>query len=56
MGIQSIHGAGGKVVAIAEADGGLVDTSSNGLDIPALKVYHKKKGTITGFPGAKTVR
>lgn len=30
--------------------------SEDGIDIPALKAYHKKKGTITGFPGAKTVR
>ena len=29
--------------------------STEGIDIPALKAYHKKKGTITGFPGAKTV-
>lgn len=33
-----------------------MDESSEGIDIPALKAYHKKKGTISGFPGAKTVR
>lgn len=33
-----------------------MDESGDGLDIPAVKAYHKKKGTITGFPGAKTVR
>lgn len=54
--IDSIHGAGGKIIAIAEANGGLVDESMEGLDIPALKAYHKKKGTITGFPGATTVK
>ena len=44
------------MIAVAEADGGLVDESGQGLDVPALKAYHKKRGTITGFPGAKTVR
>ncbi len=53
--MQSIHGSGGKIIAIAEANGGLVDESMEGLDIPTLKAYHKKKGTITGFPGATTV-
>ena len=32
-----------------------MDEGSEGIDIPALRAYHKKKGTITGFPGAKTV-
>lgn len=32
-----------------------MDECGNGLDIPAVKAYHKKMGTITGFPGAKTV-
>lgn len=32
-----------------------MDESMKGLDVPALKIYHKKKGTITGFPGAQTV-
>ncbi|KAG0590513.1 hypothetical protein M758_1G111900 [Ceratodon purpureus] len=54
--IDSIYGAGGKITAIAELDGGLVAESTEGIDIPALKAYHKKKGTITGFPGAKTVK
>lgn len=43
-----------KVIALAEHDGGLID--ENGLDIDALKAYHQKHGTITGFPGARTVR
>lgn len=55
MGYQSIHEAGGKIIAIAEADGGLIDESMKGLDISALKAHHMKKGTITGFPGAQTV-
>lgn len=55
MGNQSIHEAGGKIIAIAEADGGLIDESMKGLDISALKAHHMKKGTITGFPGAQTV-
>ncbi|KAG0579860.1 hypothetical protein M758_4G130600 [Ceratodon purpureus] len=54
--VDYIYGAGGKIIAIAEADGGLVDESGNGLDIPAVKAYHKKKGTITGFPDAKTMK
>ena len=54
--MQAVAGAKGKIVGLAEWDGGLVDESGNGLDIEAIKEYHSKKGTITGFPGAKTVR
>ena len=46
---------GAKVVGIVEYDGALVDESGNGLDIPALEAHHAKTGTITHFPGAKTV-
>eukprot|EP00243_Klebsormidium_subtile_P008114 TRINITY_DN3753_c0_g1_i2.p1 TRINITY_DN3753_c0_g1~~TRINITY_DN3753_c0_g1_i2.p1 ORF type:complete len:405 (-),score=143.36 TRINITY_DN3753_c0_g1_i2:820-1983(-) len=51
---EFVHKAGAKVIALAEHDGGIID--ENGLDIDALKAYHQKHGTITGFPGAKTVK
>ncbi|XP_024391851.1 uncharacterized protein [Physcomitrium patens] len=54
--IDYIYDAGGLITAIAEVDGGLVAECENGIDIPALKAYHKKMGTITSFPGAKTVK
>eukprot|EP00249_Psilotum_nudum_P033436 c50504_g1_i1 orf=1-459(-) len=54
--IDSLQAAGGQVIAIAERDGGLVDDTELGLDVAHIKKYHKKWGTITGFPGAKTVK
>ncbi|CAI5981578.1 unnamed protein product [Closterium sp. NIES-65] len=53
--IKAIVTAKGKITAIAEYDGGLVDETGNGLDIEGIKLYHARNGTITGFPGAKTV-
>ncbi|CAI5489210.1 unnamed protein product, partial [Closterium sp. Naga37s-1] len=53
--IDAIVTAKGKITAIAEYDGGLVDETGNGLDIEGIKQYHARNGTITGFPGAKTV-
>eukprot|EP00850_Spirogloea_muscicola_P019344 SM000188S03839 [mRNA] locus=s188:140256:145098:- [translate_table: standard] len=54
--IEFVNAAGGKIVGLAEFDGGLIDESGNGLDIAALKQHHQQQGTITGFPGAKTVK
>lgn len=46
-----MYGAGYKIVAIAEWDGGLYN--SHGIDIDALVEYKDKNGTIHGFPGAE---
>eukprot|EP00270_Netrium_digitus_P012616 TRINITY_DN4119_c0_g1_i1.p1 TRINITY_DN4119_c0_g1~~TRINITY_DN4119_c0_g1_i1.p1 ORF type:complete len:506 (+),score=121.87 TRINITY_DN4119_c0_g1_i1:43-1560(+) len=54
--IDFIRGAGGKIVGLAEYDGGLVDESGAGLDIDGIRLHHARTGSITGFPGAKTVK
>ncbi|KAJ7524106.1 hypothetical protein O6H91_18G077900 [Diphasiastrum complanatum] len=54
--INYIHGAGGKIIAIIEHNGGIVDESGEGLDIPKLKDYFNMNRTVTGFPAAKTIR
>lgn len=47
------HSAGHKVTAVSDARGGIVD--ENGLDIPALHVYKKEKGTLVGFPASREI-
>ncbi|KAL3701431.1 hypothetical protein R1sor_019453 [Riccia sorocarpa] len=53
---EKIAAAGGRIIAIAEHDGGLVDETGVGLDIDAVKVYKTQKKTIVGFPGVKTLK
>jgi glutamate dehydrogenase (NAD(P)+) len=45
-----LHDAGAKIIAIADADGAVMN--DKGLDIPALLTYAKEKKTVAGFPGA----
>jgi glutamate dehydrogenase (NAD(P)+) len=45
-----LHEAGAKVIAIADADGAVMN--DRGLDIPALLTHAKEKKTVAGFPGA----
>lgn len=52
---EFLHTAGGRIVAIAEYDGGIVDETGKGLDITALKLHHAKTGSILGFQGSNTV-
>lgn len=51
-----MYGIGGKIIAIVEANEGLVDKSRDGMDILAMKAYHKKKRTIIRLFGTKMVR
>eukprot|EP00475_Leptophrys_vorax_P005916 TRINITY_DN13590_c0_g1_i5.p1 TRINITY_DN13590_c0_g1~~TRINITY_DN13590_c0_g1_i5.p1 ORF type:complete len:456 (-),score=37.56 TRINITY_DN13590_c0_g1_i5:303-1670(-) len=53
--IDAIVAAKGRVTGLVEYDGALVDESGEGLDIAGIKQWHARRGTITGFPGAKTV-
>ncbi len=46
-----MHGAGYKIIAIAEYDGGLFNR--NGIDVDALWDFKEKNRTIHGFPGAE---
>ena len=50
-----MQAAGGRVIAIAELDGGIIDETGKGLDVAKLKKYRKENGTIIGFPGGQTV-
>ncbi len=45
-----LHDAGAKVIAIADADGAVMN--DKGLDIPALLSHAKEKKTVAGFPNA----
>jgi glutamate dehydrogenase (NAD(P)+) len=49
---QLMHGAGYKVIGIAEYDGGLFN--ANGIDINKLVEYKQRNGTVVGFPGAES--
>jgi glutamate dehydrogenase (NAD(P)+) len=44
-----LHQAGAKIIAIADADGGV--RNDRGLDIPALLSWAKEKKTVAGFAG-----
>ncbi|KAH7292840.1 hypothetical protein KP509_28G001200 [Ceratopteris richardii] len=50
-----VQEAGGRIIAIAELGGGLVDESGAGLDVGQVQRYQEQHGTISGFPRAKTV-
>ncbi|XP_002961784.2 glutamate dehydrogenase, mitochondrial [Selaginella moellendorffii] len=52
---EFIHKAGGRIIAIAERHGGLVDETGKGLDIEVVKSYHKKNGTLNGLPNVKNI-
>jgi len=45
---------GVKIIGIIERDAALV--SEDGLTVEAVKTYKEEKGTLAGFPGAKTVQ
>jgi glutamate dehydrogenase (NAD(P)+) len=45
-----LHEAGAKIIAIADADGAVMN--DRGIDVPALLAYAKEKKTVAGFPNA----
>jgi glutamate dehydrogenase (NAD(P)+) len=45
---------GATIVGIIEWDGAVVNPK--GIDVESLKAHHAKKGSITGFAGAKTIK
>ena len=45
------HQAGGKIVAVADASGGV--RNANGLDVPALIKHAAQTKGVAGFPGAE---
>ncbi|BBM96727.1 glutamate dehydrogenase (NAD(P)+) [Marchantia polymorpha subsp. ruderalis] len=53
---DKLAAAGGKIIAVAEYDGGIVDETGEGLDITAIKAYQATKKSILGFPGTTTRR
>jgi glutamate dehydrogenase (NAD(P)+) len=50
---HEIDRRGGKIVAISDVSGGLVDRS--GLDLTAVSRWHAKHGQLAGFGGAREV-
>jgi glutamate dehydrogenase (NAD(P)+) len=48
-----LHERGARVVAVSDVKGGV--TSPEGLDIPALTVHARQRGSVVGFPGADAV-
>ncbi len=48
-----IHQAGGKVVAVSDVGGAIVNRS--GLDIPAVVDHVTRNRTVVGFPGASPI-
>ena len=50
-----MQAAGGRIIAIAELDAGIIDETGEGLDIGKIQTYHKENGTIIGYPGGQTV-
>ena len=49
-----IQEGGATIIGIIEWDGAVVNPK--GIDIESLKAHHAKKGSITGFAGAKTIK
>jgi glutamate dehydrogenase (NAD(P)+) len=43
---------GARLVGIAEFDGAI--SNPKGLDLEAVRAFHRKNGTILGYPGAKS--
>ncbi|MEY2726599.1 MAG: Glutamate dehydrogenase, partial [Planctomycetota bacterium] len=48
-----LHQAGGKVIAISDVNGGLLNRS--GIDIPAALEYAANNKTLAGFPNAQPI-
>ncbi len=48
-----LHEMGCKVVAVSDVHGGIYNPK--GMDVPALLVYGKERGTITGFPNTEKI-
>ncbi|GJP60145.1 hypothetical protein CLOP_g17280 [Closterium sp. NIES-67] len=53
--IEAIVGAGGRIVALAEWNGGLVDDTGAGLDMAAVAAHHARTGSILHCVGATTL-
>jgi len=49
-----IHEAGGKVVAISDASGAILNQM--GIDVPALMLHYQANGTLNEFPGAEPLQ
>ncbi len=49
-----LHDAGAKIIAVADADGAVMN--DRGLDIPALLNFAREKKTVAGFPEADVMK
>lgn len=50
---RALHDQGGKVVAVSDASGGLLNPA--GIDIPALDLYVSKARKVSGFTGGEAI-
>ncbi len=48
-----LHDWGYTIIAVSDAQGGVLNPG--GLDIPALRQYEGRAGSVVGFPGAKAI-
>jgi glutamate dehydrogenase/leucine dehydrogenase len=48
-----LHERGSSIIAVSDVKGGVLDPK--GLDIPALREYKQRTGSVAGFPGASAV-
>ena len=48
-----LHQAGGKVIAISDVSGGIVNR--NGIDVPAALEFAAANKSLTGFPGGEAI-
>ena len=50
---EYLHKAGGKVIAISDLSGGILNRS--GIDVPAALSWVAEKKTLAGFPGGEAI-
>lgn len=51
--LDALHGAGARVLAVADSSGGL--HSDRGIDVPALRQHLRQSGVVYGFAGAEPI-
>ena len=51
--LDALHGAGARVLAVADSSGGL--HCDGGIDVPALRQHLRQSGVVYGFAGADPI-
>lgn len=55
IGAQLFAEKGARVIAVSDSGGAVLDESGKGLDIGALMAHKKETGSVTGFPGTRSL-